>query len=317
MPERAALPPGRTLSRRCRRSPNSIDYRDQNTINYRDHSHDDRKPITVAILDGDEAGEDALTQIEDEELLPRGTYDTYKGCKVKLEEADTERVSEVLEDFVPVKLLAAGVKEYLKRVWKMSPDDLASVDGKLVVDANKNLAQLLVCVVRELEPRTERVSKVHIKGEVIDIVIDELLCLPAFEAERRQFVDRFEIVLKMLVRQLQAAEKAFRQSNIILHSRILIDAYLKLRRGETTRYYVSTLLGSLASVVGGTSEDARKTREQLAALQELLDDESLLAADPVDAGVWEARLRHLWKCPWKEPKKGWKSIRAEQKSDEV
>lgn len=271
---------------------------------------DERRPVTVALIDGDKNGKRKIEDIKQRNLLPPKTYSTYSdlGIQLKTPGDGKERTAEVLEDLIPVSLLCEATSQYLQRAWGKRPEDETKVRDLLQVREERNLAEGVVATVRELEPNAENVSKVHIKGEITDIVFDELLWSKHFADERNLFTERVELIVSKINAQLHAADRDHRQSNIRKHARGLIDPYIKLHSDEATRFEVSNLLRDVSLIVTGTSEDARKTREQVAQLEELLDATTSLNTDPVDAVVWKARFQELWRCPWAEPKKGWAKV---------
>ena len=273
---------------------------------------DERKPVTIALIDGDEVGQRTIKEIKSENLLPPNTYSTYSDLKIELkvaeDDAGAHRYAAVLEDLIPVPLLVEGTRQYLQSAWGLSEQKVKNVEKQVKIEKDRNLAETLVHAVRDLEPKAEEASKVHIRGEITDLVFDRLLSMNSFESERELFKQRAERIIKQINKQLQVADRVHRQANIRKHFRCLIDPFFKLHSEEALRFDVHNLLRDLSLVVTGTSPDAKKAREQIAQLEELLDEESVINSDPVDANVWTTRFRELWTCPWAEPKKGWDKV---------
>lgn len=268
---------------------------------------DERRPIVVVLLDGDDAGQDAYAELTygSEPVLEEAFVATLD--KLPLETPWTS-TPKVIEDVIPPQMLAAAAQRYLKERWDETVE-LAVLQTALEANAGDNTAcdRLVEAVMKHLGSEAKRVSPEEAKSQIHEVFHEMLLGESnGFGKDELDLLSKNVHVICVKIRDMiEVAQRRSRRDSLHKCVRLNVFAFLKAHHRGATRADVERSLASLQRESSGFTPEARGAREQLNELSELLHNEVAKASDAVDMEKWTKRLNTFSECPWKKPKAGW------------
>lgn len=270
-------------------------------------SGDERRPIVVVLLDGDEAGLEAHAELTygSSPVLEESFVVTLD--KLSLETPWTP-TPKVIEDLIPPKLLAAAAVRYLSDRWNESVEasDLESAIGATSSDSTA-CDRMVEAVTRDLGTVAKRVTADEVKAQIHETFHELLLNEadtfdpPSLEQLRKNV----HTICEKLRDMIEEAHRRSKRDSLHKCVRLTVASFLKAHHRGASRADVERNLASLQRESTGFTPEARGAREQLNELSELLHTEVTKASDSVDMAKWTERLNMFSQCPWKRPKSGW------------
>jgi hypothetical protein len=258
---------------------------------------DEKPPVVVAILDGDKEGQDVVQQLTDEHLLDGQTVCT-------LREVPIGTVAEVVEDLLPPKLICRGIRDYLEREQIVGKAD---VRWDAVTTGNSATRTVALC--RALTSgRLDGRRDVEIRAGVVDCIVT-LLQDAGFECDSLElFRSNVTALCGKINEMVMAAELRVQHQSLKKLISLEISTFRKRFTRQALKSDVKSLLARTTQIASVHGEPARRTRENIEALRDLLGKEVQAQADPVNVALWNIRLAQLAQVPWKAPRDGWQSL---------
>ena len=134
-------------------------------------SNDDKKPIFVVVLDGDGEGQKIINEIEVEGLADKNVISTLSDFNIAADGADEPKV---LEDLIPLEMLASATSKYLKSYWNEEVDDGACLKA-LTVGSDPICKRLEKLVRDKAGADAKDVDGYEVRGGITDAFIDSVL----------------------------------------------------------------------------------------------------------------------------------------------
>lgn len=274
-------------------------------------SGSEKRPVVVALLDGDPAGQQIAQELHAKELLDENFVATLDQVGLDPEWNDDPRE---LEDLIPPRMLAATVKVYAMERWGVTVDFESVVAELSDKSTHSAMSKRLIAAARSLVGADLKdLDDIAIKGGILDEFVKCLLDTKAFEQDDnlqmcvKDFEKNIRMVCAKLKLLLSAAEDQARRDKLQKTVRLSVERFEKSHRSSATKADVERCLQRIDDACIGGSIPARSTRENVIQLRCILDDEVVSAGAQVEIEVWLKRLRILWETPWRNNVRGWKS----------
>lgn len=271
----------------------------------RSRSDDEKKPVVVVLLDGDTPGKVVSQEIVAEKLANRDVVATLDELELKTGKDQPK----VLEDLIPLPLLAKATSIYLNDTWNVSVDPQV-IQAELEDPATTMCERLVAVVQSRTNNEAKEIGSIEIRGGITDAFVERLLFSKEIDGtpDLQAFEGTMKKITSGLRKMIECAEAKSRQETLLKNFRLLIDPFIKTHRSSATKLDISKLLLLLADHATGGGDDAGKARGSILSLQELLDTEVGATNHDVDIRKWIPRLEHLRESPFKTPKAGWKTL---------
>lgn len=269
----------------------------------------EKRPIVVALLDGDAPGQQIAQQLDATGLLESDAIATLD--QVGLVPSWNPSPRE-LDDVIPPAMLANALSRYIHDRWESTMDPnvcLAALQDQANGDT---MAKRIVSAVRnETGAATRDVADIELKGGVYDAFVDILLNTREFDANpfRQNLVDlqtNMRAICRKLQTLLRAAEIRSRRDRLQKNVRLAVERFEKAHRDGATKADVDRCLQRIDDACIGSTDSARRARENVIQLRDILDGEVDKSGELVKIEPWLERFRKLWESPWKEQRSGWK-----------
>lgn len=265
---------------------------------------DERRPIVVVLLDGDTAGSTAYQELTTNKIVDAAFVTTIDQLGLK---TPWEPVPKVIEDLIPPSLLAASVAKYLKERWD-EDSKVEEVEKELVgTGSNGTGASRLVSAIKSrLGADGANLREIELRGELLDAFVDHLVDdVFAGSAALNEFAENVRITCDKLRLMIDEAQRRSQRDSMHKCVKLSVSSFRKSHHRGATRADVERCLLGLERECSGFTDEARKARENLSELTELLQKEVASARDLADTKRWNERLRLFAECPWKKPRDGW------------
>jgi AAA domain, putative AbiEii toxin, Type IV TA system len=266
---------------------------------------DDKIPVAVAVLDGDLAGSKACQEITENGVLKKEYVLMLDSIGFINPDVDSPSV---LEDLLPVGMLARATHDCLKQRWgiEMSVADCRAV---LATKVSGDMAKRMKVIFSQHQQLAEvGIEQDDFRAAVVEQLCDHLLMpLHDVAASVESLVATVDVeVLEKNLRQLceslaVALDRASADSSRnVAKKRVLfiVQEFRRSRRIRASKADVRRCLASLLAEVSGQSIELRKARDNLEKLQAELDLETVEADAEVDRAKWVKRLEGFAAQPW-------------------
>lgn len=265
---------------------------------------DERKPVVVVLLDGDNAGNKAFQEVTNG-VLDQAFVTTIDQVGLV---TPWENKPVVIEDIIPPSLLSHAVVRYLKDRWGTTakPKDIE----KLLQDtaAGTTGANRLVQAVKsQLGADATDITDEELKSQVNESFVDTLIDGDSLgdDEATKQFAENVRLTCKKFQELIDEAESRSQRDSLHKCIKLSVASFQKSHHKGATRADMERCLAALERECSGFTKEARTSRENLSELGEVLEKEVATARDNVDIEKWNIRLKKFSECPWKRPKNGW------------
>jgi energy-coupling factor transporter ATP-binding protein EcfA2 len=270
-------------------------------------SGDEKRPIVVVLLDGDEAGLEAHTELTygSEPVLEAAFVATLDTISI---DTPWTTAPKVIEDIIPPKMLAVAASRYLKERWDESVEasGLETIIKTTETDTTA-CDRMVKAVTDKLGTEAKRVTGEEVKSQIHE-TFHELLLNDGNDFDEdslKQLKHNVHVICEKLRDMIDEAHRRSKRDSLHKCVRLTVASFLKAHHRGASRADVERNLASLQRESTGFTPEARGAREQLNELSELLHTEVAKASDSVDMAKWTERLNKFSQCPWKKPKSGW------------
>jgi hypothetical protein len=258
---------------------------------------DDKRPVAVALLDGDAPGSQAAQEIIGENLLRK----EYVICldQLQIENAHVH-VPRVLEDLVPAKMLTVGVVRYFRERWDVSLDP-ATIEKVLGDAANgSDTALRLKAIWSQFKPASvQDVDQVEFRAGVIDTVVELLLDSNEFAQQS------LDVLLRNITKVCNELRKSLDravldQSRELAHKRIRyhVSEFGKTFTKVASKADVKKYLEFLHLECEGLDPSLKQAKDNIELLQTELEKTALQSDTEVDLPRWHAAFDTIAASPW-------------------
>lgn len=216
-----------------------------------------------------------------------------------------------LDDVIPYVLLAPAVCRYLVERWEVTSDENICLTALRDTAVEDTTAKRLIAVIRkQTGASTNNVDHIELKAGVYDTFVDLLLNTAEFENDQHktalaEFEQNVRAICSKLQMLLQAAETRSRRDRLQKNVRLAVERFEKAHRQTATKADVERCLRRIDDACTGSTDAARRARENVIQLREVLDGEVVNAGEVVKLGLWMERFRKIWDAPWKDQKDNW------------
>jgi hypothetical protein len=267
---------------------------------------DDRRPIVVALTDGDTPGNKAFEEVTQGGVLEKELATTLDQIALP-----SNKKALVLEDLIPTPLLSLAVSRYVKDRWGADASSQDVLQELNQPESGKTTAHAVVKSVKTVLGAGPNIpTDEEIKGGVIGCFVEWLLDddgvahqadLAAFDATLRAVYAKLRIMID------EAERRSWKDT---LHKCVgmIIEGFDKSHSVRATRADTERCLVRLELECSGFTPEARRARENVNELKELLQQEVASTAEGVDLALWRQRLTTFRQAPWSRPKNGWNSV---------
>ncbi len=267
-------------------------------------SGDEKRPVVVAMLDGDTPGSAAFQEIVANHILDKDLATTLD--QITFASPSRKRVL-VLEDIIPASLLAIATSRYLKERWGTDARSEELLEALSKLDSNTMAKAVVDVASSKLGSRPDRPTDVEIKGAIIDTFVDCLAGENGFpeSPDLASFEQNIKTICAKLRSMIDEAERRSWKETLHKCVKLIVESFEKSHSVKATRADVERCLGRLELECTGVAPEARRSRENVSELKELLIQEVRSTADQVDIGLWRSRLTIFRQAPWSRPADGW------------
>lgn len=265
---------------------------------------DEKRPIVAVLLDGDNAGNQALQELTAQKIVDAAFVTTVDQLGLKTAWIPTAKV---LEDMIPPRLLAMSIVKHLKDRWSVEAA-IDSIEKEMNGKANTEPSSARIVRVLKANIGAEATSlrDEELKGELLDAFVDHLSSdLFNEEAELHALEENVRIVCDKLRAMIDEAQRRAERESLHKCVKLTVEAFQKSHHHGASRADVERCLQRLERECAGFTNEARRARENLNELAELLKKEVGTARAFVDMARWNERFRVFTQCPWSKPREGW------------
>jgi hypothetical protein len=245
---------------------------------------DEKPPVVVVLLDGDEPGMNAVAGLE--KLLGPQQVTTLRAIEAGAQ------VFQVLEDLIPVPLLDLAIQAYAT---------LLNLSCASVFDGTTDGAhqgQRLVRFCRTQLTGLEGFEDAEIRSGVVETLV-ELLEDPTFHsADNEALRSNVREVCKRINHMIEHAQRSAQRRSLKSLVRQQVETFWKRFSLGASKGDIRKLLSDISHSAFGRAEDFERTRQNVDSLLERLDKEAQQNSDPIDLGAWRTRLDRLKNEPW-------------------
>lgn len=263
---------------------------------------DEKRPVVVVLLDGDQAGSDVFQSLTAGKILDKEFVTTIDQAGLKTPWLARPTV---FEDMIPPPLLAVAAHRCLAEQWQVAvPWRAIEADLKpKPTDTDTAADRLIGAVKKRLGTTAAGLRDEELKGLVLDVFAECLADEGGFlDAEGLEaFEANVGVLCGKLRQMIDAAERRYQRDSMQKCVRLAVNNFQKSHHRGASRADVERCLDRLEGECSGFTQEARHARENVSQMREALMGEVAEARNPVDMAKWMERLKLFQQCPWKKP----------------
>jgi hypothetical protein len=264
---------------------------------------DERRPIVVVLLDGDNAGNRAFQELTASKIVDAAFVTTIDQLGLKTGWTQTPRV---FEDMIPPRLLAISITRYLNDRWSvdLAIDDIER-DMTPTADNATSATRIGKVLKTSIGADASDLRDEELKGELLDAFVEHLGA-DVFDSEAtfHSFEENVRITCEKLRAMIDEAQRRAERESLHKCVKLTIEAFRKSHHRGATRADIERCLLRLERECAGFTNEARRARENISELTELLKKEVATARTHVDMVKWNDRFMVFAQCPWVRQKDG-------------